>query len=116
MLAKELNLPGFGDNVIEDMDGSMHSSIQRKTSLEVAANMAWLGKNQSLRRNRRYPNQWSGAYFTGYYTDFKTEEVRRIAYIFTRGGRFAPYEKRGMAMQQVLNGKRLTNLEPNGGR
>ncbi len=46
----------------------------------------------------------------------KPEEVRRVAYIFTRGGRFAPYEKRGMAMQQVLNGKRLTNLEPNGGR
>ncbi len=49
-VAKELNLPGFGDNVIEDMDGNMHSlNTAEDYYLRVAANMAWLGKNQSLR-------------------------------------------------------------------
>lgn len=46
----------------------------------------------------------------------KPEEVRRVAYIFTRGGRFAPYESMGWRCNRPSVEKRPTNMEPNGGR
>ncbi|WP_272521207.1 tetrathionate reductase subunit TtrA [Providencia sp. PROV202] len=94
-VAKELNLPGFGDNVIADMDGNMYPlNTAEDYYLRVAANMAWLGEKPvpeaatediTISGVERIMPQITRT--------LKPEEVRRVAYIFTRGGRFAPYEK-----------------------
>lgn len=94
-VAKELGLPGFGDNVIEDMDGNLHSlNTAEDYYLRVAANMAWLGE-KPVPEAASEDIQISGVerILPAITNTLKPEEVRRVAYIFTRGGSFAPYEK-----------------------
>ncbi|MGL5953626.1 MAG: molybdopterin dinucleotide binding domain-containing protein, partial [Providencia rustigianii] len=94
-VAKQLNLPGFGDNVIADMDGNMYPlNTAEDYYLRVAANMAWLGE-KPVPEAATEDIQISGVarIMPEITRVLKPEEVRRVAYIFTRGGRFAPYEK-----------------------
>lgn len=107
-VAKALDLPGFGDNVIEDMDGNKYPlNCAEDYYLRVAANMAWLGE-KPVPEAANEDIQISGVerILPAMEKTLKPEEIRRVAYIYTRGGRFAPYEKRGMVMQQGLSGRK----------
>ena len=103
-VAKQLHLPGFGDNAISDSAGN-HYPLNRAEDyyLRVAANIAFMGKAPvaeavtedieltGVRRIMPVIQQ-----------TLKAEEVRRVAFIYSRGGRFAP-DKSGRAENQVGN-------------
>ncbi|MFA1614676.1 tetrathionate reductase subunit TtrA [Citrobacter amalonaticus] len=103
-VAKQLHLPGFGDNAISDSAGN-HYPLNRAEDyyLRVAANIAFMGKAPvaeavtedieltGVRRIMPVIEQ-----------TLKTEEVRRVAFIYSRGGRFAP-DKSGRAENRVGN-------------
>nr|WP_314262899.1 tetrathionate reductase subunit TtrA [uncultured Moellerella sp.] len=94
-VAKQLNLPGFGDDAIEDMDGKRYPlNTAEDYYLRVAANMAFLGE-KPVPEIVKEEILMSGVdrilpVITG---SLKADESLRVAYIFSRGGRFAPYEK-----------------------
>lgn len=103
-VAKQLHLPGFGDNAISDSAGN-HYPLNRAEDyyLRVAANIAFMGKAPvaeavtedieltGVRRIMPVIEQ-----------TLKAEEVRRVAFIYSRGGRFAP-DKSGRAENRVGN-------------
>ncbi|CAM6224222.1 tetrathionate reductase subunit TtrA [Citrobacter sedlakii] len=103
-VAKQLHLPGFGDNAISDSAGN-HYPLNRAEDyyLRVAANIAFMGKAPvaeavtedieltGVRRIMPVIQQ-----------TLKTEEVRRVAFIYSRGGRFAS-DKSGRAENRVGN-------------
>lgn len=94
-VAKVLNLPGFGDNAIEDMEGHFYPiNSAEDYYLRVAANMAFIGeKPVSIATNEDILLSGVDAILPKIKSTLKKEEVLRVAYIYTRGGRFAPYEK-----------------------
>ncbi|EMM5415809.1 tetrathionate reductase subunit TtrA [Citrobacter amalonaticus] len=103
-VAKQLNLPGFGDNAISDSAGN-HYPLNRAEDyyLRVAANIAFMGKAPvaeavtedieltGVRRIMPVIQQ-----------TLKAEEVRRVAFIYSRGGRFAS-DKSGRAENRIGN-------------
>ncbi|OAT36307.1 tetrathionate reductase subunit TtrA [Proteus myxofaciens] len=94
-VAKVLNLPGFGDDAIEDMEGNFYPiNSAEDYYLRVAANMAFIGeKPVSIATNEDILLSGVDAILPKIKSTLKKEEVLRVAYIYTRGGRFAPYEK-----------------------
>lgn len=94
-VAKVLNLPGFGDDAIEDMEGHFYPiNSAEDYYLRVAANMAFIGKKPvSIATNEDILLSGVDAILPKIKSTLKKEEVLRVAYIYTRGGRFAPYEK-----------------------
>ncbi|HAU5637092.1 tetrathionate reductase subunit TtrA [Citrobacter amalonaticus] len=103
-VAKQLNLPGFGDNAISDSAGN-HYPLNRAEDyyLRVAANIAFMGKAPvaeavtedieltGVRRIMPVIQQ-----------TLKAEEIRRVAFIYSRGGRFAS-DKSGRAENRIGN-------------
>ncbi|WP_308562854.1 tetrathionate reductase subunit TtrA [uncultured Klebsiella sp.] len=103
-VAKRLNLPGFGENAITDTQGN-HYPLNRVEDyyLRIAANIAFMGKAPvaeaiaedltltGVKRILPAINQ-----------TLKADEVSRVAFIYSRGGRFAP-DKSGREDNHVGN-------------
>ena len=91
-VAKRIGLPGFGDNAITDPQGN-HYPLNRAEDyyLRLAANIAFMGKAPVAEA------QPEDIALTGVQRimpvmtqTLKTDEISRVAFIYSRGGRFAP--------------------------
>ncbi|HDS6398718.1 TPA: tetrathionate reductase subunit TtrA [Proteus mirabilis] len=94
-VAKALDLPGFGENALEDKDGHFHAiNSAEDYYLRVAANIAFMGE-QPVAPASHEDILLSGVdrILPAITATLKEEEVLRVANIYTRGGRFAPYDK-----------------------
>lgn len=94
-VAKALNLPGFGDNAIADNDGNTYPlNTAEDYYLRVAANTAFMGEKPGPEA-KEADIRLSGVdrIMPVMQQVLKAEEISRVAYLFSRGGRFAPYEK-----------------------
>ncbi|MDH8147130.1 tetrathionate reductase subunit TtrA [Klebsiella pneumoniae] len=91
-VAKRLNLPGFGDNAITDSQGHSYPLNRAEDYyLRVAANIAFMGKAPVAQATA------DDVMLTGVnqilpiiQQTLKPDEVSRVAFIYSRGGRFAP--------------------------
>lgn len=91
-VAKHLNLPGFGDNAITDSQGHSYPLNRAEDYyLRVAANIAFMGKSPVAQATA------DDVTLTGVnqilpiiQQTLKPDEVSRVAFIYSRGGRFAP--------------------------
>ncbi|XDZ51203.1 tetrathionate reductase subunit A [Neisseriaceae bacterium CLB008] len=94
-LAKKMSLPGYGDNVIADVEGQLHPlNNAADFFLRAGANVAFDGEQPVPETNAEE------LYLTGVdrllpeiQRCLKPEEQLRVGYVLTRGGRFAPNEK-----------------------
>ncbi|UJF17348.1 tetrathionate reductase subunit TtrA [Vibrio sp. SS-MA-C1-2] len=88
-VAKEMDLGGFGDNAIQDHDGQWHSiHCAEDFYLRAAANLAYVkGGVPSVNAE---DIAWSGLerLMPMMQKTLTAEEMRRVAFIFARGGRF----------------------------
>lgn len=91
-VAKRIGLHGFGDNAITDPQGN-HYPLNRAEDyyLRLAANIAFMGKAPVAEA------QPEDIALTGVQRimpvmtqTLKTDEISRVAFIYSRGGRFAP--------------------------
>ena len=102
-LGKRMDLPGFGDAVIEDADGVMHP-LNRPEDwyIRAGANVAFAGQpvpdisddDIALSGVARIMPELDAA--------LKPEEVRKVAHVYARGGRFQDYA-------EAYEGEELTN-------
>lgn len=91
-VAKRLELPGFGNNAITDAQGNSYPLNRAEDYyLRVAANIAYMGKAPVAQANHE------DVALTGVQRilplmqqTLKPDEVSRVAFIYSRGGRFAP--------------------------
>ncbi len=90
-VAKRLDLPGFGENAIEAADGTLHPlHTAEDYYLRGAANVAFAGEpvpevsedDLDVTGLRRLQGQLTA--------HLPADEWRRVAYVYARGGRFAP--------------------------
>lgn len=102
-VGERLGLPGFGDKVIADSDGELHP-LKRPEDwyLRAGANVAYAGNpvpeasddDISLAGVSRIMPELEGT--------LKPGEVRRVAFVYARGGRMQDYSK-------AYDGERLTH-------
>ena len=103
-VAQRIGLPGFGENAMQDSDGNaLAINRAREYYLRVAANIAFAGKapvpaasDEDCRLtgvDRLLP---------AISQTLKPDEIARVAFILTRGGRFAPH-------QSGADGERIGN-------
>ncbi len=91
-LAKAMNLPGFGEGAISDAEGNTYAlNGPEDWYVRSGANIAWLGKEpvadatdedivlSGVQRIRPVLEQ-----------KLKPEEVAKVAFLYTRGGRYQP--------------------------
>lgn len=91
-VAKHLNLPGFGDNAITDTQGNSYPLNRAEDYyLRIAANIAHMGKAPAAQATQE------DVTLTGVQRilpviqqTLKPDEVSRVVFIYSRGGRFAP--------------------------
>lgn len=103
-VAKRLGLPGFGDNAITDPQGNRYPLNRAEDYyLRLAANIAFMGKAPVAEAS---PEDHT---LTGVQRllpvmaqTLKADEVSRVAFVYSRGGRFAP-DKSGRADNRVGN-------------
>lgn len=103
-VAKRLNLPGFGENAITDVQGNRYPLNRAEDYyLRMAANIAFMGKGPVAEANAE-DLALSGVQriLPAINQTLKAEEVRRVAFIYSRGGRFAP-DKSGRTDGRVGN-------------
>jgi len=91
-VATRMGLPGFGDKAIADMDGTLHPlNCAEDWYLRGGANIAFAGKvpvdeatdeDMKLTGVDRIRERLAGT--------LKADEWRRVACLYTRGGRFQP--------------------------
>lgn len=94
-VAKQLDLPGFGDNAIEDTEGNKYPlNTAEDYYLRIAANMAMLGeKPVAPLTEQEVLISGVDRIMPAITQILKPDEQLRVAYIYSRGGRFAPHEK-----------------------
>ena len=103
-VAKRIGLPGFGDNAITDPQGN-HYPLNRAEDyyLRVAANIAFMGKAPVAEAT---PDDISLTGVTRILPvitqTLKADEISRVAFVYSRGGRFAP-DKSGRVENRVGN-------------
>ncbi|MFW5692530.1 MAG: molybdopterin dinucleotide binding domain-containing protein, partial [Chloroflexota bacterium] len=93
-LAKELNLPGFGDDAIADADGNLYPLHHPEDYfLRAFANTAFDGEPvpEASEDDMRYTNVERLSDMLQ--RTLRPDEWRRVAYILARGGRFEPGDK-----------------------
>jgi tetrathionate reductase subunit A len=91
-LAREMKLPGFGDNAIPDADNALHPlRVPSDWYLRAGANVAWLGK-EPVSDATEEDIVFSGVERIRPLMEktLKTEEVAKVAFLYSRGGRFQP--------------------------
>ena len=88
-VAMKLQLPGFGENAIKAADGSLHPLTRAADySLYGAANVAYLGKAVAdINAEDMYLSGVSRIQ-SELNTRLKPDEVKKVSYLFARGGRF----------------------------
>lgn len=97
-VARRLELPGFGDRAITDAEGNSYPLNRAEDYyLRMAANIAFMGKTPVAEAVQE------DLALTGVERilplmaqTLKSDEVSRVAFIYSRGGRFAP-DKAGAA-------------------
>lgn len=91
-LAKAMQLPGFGADAISDADGARHA-LNRPEDwyLRGGANIAWLGK-EPVADATEDDVRLSGVGRIWHLLEntLKPEEVAKVAFLYTRGGRYQP--------------------------
>jgi len=95
-LAKELQLPGFGDNALADAEGNLYPLHTREDwYLRGGANIAWLGK-EPVGDATEEDMRLSGVdrLLPALQKSLKPEEVAKVAFLLTRGGRYQPARDR----------------------
>lgn len=103
-VAKRIGLPGFGDNAITDPQGN-HYPLNRAEDyyLRVAANIAFMGKAPVAEVT---PDDISLTGVTRILPvitqTLKADEISRVAFVYSRGGRFAP-DKSGRVENRIGN-------------
>lgn len=103
-VAKRIGLPGFGDNAITDPQGN-HYPLNRAEDyyLRLAANIAFMGKAPVAEAAPEDISLTGVTRILPVITDtLKADEVRRVAFVYSRGGRFAP-DKSGRTDNRVGN-------------
>lgn len=88
-LAKEMKLGGFGDKAIKGVDGSWHAiNSAEDYYLRSAANLAYV--KGGVPEVTAEDIAWSGLerLLPSMQKALSNEEMKRVAYIFARGGRF----------------------------
>lgn len=91
-VAKRLDLPGFGENALSDTQGNRYPlHCAEDYYLRVAANIAFAGKAPVAAATQQ-DIQLCGVdrIMPLLRQTLRTDEVDRVAFIYTRGGRFAP--------------------------
>ncbi|WMY76075.1 tetrathionate reductase subunit TtrA [Buttiauxella selenatireducens] len=91
-VAKRLKLPGFGDNAITDAQGNGYPLNRAEDYyLRIAANIAYMGKTP-VAQARQEDVTLTGVQriLPMIEQTLKPDEVSRVAFIYSRGGRFAP--------------------------
>lgn len=103
-VAKKLHLPGFGDNAISDSEGNRYPLNRAEDYyLRVAANIAFMGKAPVAEAVAEDIDLTGVSRIMPVIQQtLKAEEVRRVAFIYSRGGRFAS-DKSGRAENRVGN-------------
>ncbi|POT57541.1 tetrathionate reductase subunit TtrA [Citrobacter amalonaticus] len=101
-VAKRLNLPGFGENAISDAEGHRHPLNRAEDYyLRIAANIAFMGKTAVAEATQEDVALTGVSRIVPLITQtLKADEARRVAFIYSRGGRFAP-DKSGRVGNQV---------------
>ncbi|MGY6028549.1 tetrathionate reductase subunit TtrA [Phytobacter sp. AG2a] len=91
-VAKRMQLPGFGEKAIPDAQGTMHDlNSAEDYYLRVAANIAFAGQ-KPLPPAGEQDLMLSGVdrIFPSIRKTLKPEEALPVAFLYSRGGRFAP--------------------------
>lgn len=91
-VAKRLDLPGFGENALSDTQGNRYPlHCAEDYYLRVAANIAFAGKTPVAAATQQ-DIQLCGVdrIMPLLRQTLRADEVDRVAFIYTRGGRFAP--------------------------
>lgn len=103
-VAKRLHLPGFGDNAMTDTQGNNYPLNRAEDYyLRVAANIAFMGKSPVAEANQEDVTLTGVTRILPVIEQtLKADEVRRVAFVYSRGGRFAP-EKSGRVDDRVGN-------------
>jgi tetrathionate reductase subunit A len=92
-VAKRMGLPGFGDQAIPGMDGTLHPLHRPQDFyLRLAANIAWF-KGEVLPEPTPEDIELSGIkrILPDIARALPPEERGPVAFLYSRGGRFAPY-------------------------
>jgi tetrathionate reductase subunit A len=93
-VAKRMDLPGFGEAAIPDMEGNLHPlNHPQDWHLRVAANIAFDGEPVPEARDDELAQTGVSRILGMLEATLKPEERRRVAYVLARGGRFEPAEK-----------------------
>ncbi|AZZ04754.1 tetrathionate reductase subunit TtrC [Salmonella enterica subsp. enterica] len=103
-VAKRLHLPGFGDRAITDPQGNAFPLNRAEDFyLRVAANIAFMGKTPVAPANQEDISLTGvSRILPAIQHTLKADEVGRVAFIYSRGGRFAP-EDSGYTEQRLGN-------------
>lgn len=103
-VAKQLNLPGFGDKAISDSEGNHYPlNCAEDYYLRIAANIAFMGKAPVAEAVAEDIDLTGvSRIMPAIQRTLKTEEVHRVAFIYSRGGRFAS-DKSGRSENRVGN-------------
>ncbi len=103
-VAKRLHLPGFGDRAITDPQGNAFPLNRAEDFyLRVAANIAFMGKTPVAPANQEDITLTGvSRILPAIQHTLKADEVGRVAFIYSRGGRFAP-EDSGYTEQRLGN-------------
>ncbi|EAC2141350.1 tetrathionate reductase subunit TtrA [Salmonella enterica subsp. enterica] len=103
-VAKRLHLPGFGDRAITDPQGNAFPLNRAEDFyLRVAANIAFMGKTPVAPANQEDISLTGvSRILPAIQHTLKADEVGRVAFIYSRGGRFAP-EDSGYKEQRLGN-------------
>ncbi|EHB0655626.1 tetrathionate reductase subunit TtrA [Salmonella enterica subsp. enterica serovar Typhimurium] len=103
-VAKRLHLPGFGDRAITDPQGNTFPLNRAEDFyLRVAANIAFMGKTPVALANQEDISLTGvSRILPAIQHTLKADEVGRVAFIYSRGGRFAP-EDSGYTEQRLGN-------------
>src|SRR5690554_612884 len=93
-LGKKLSLPGFGDNVIADSNGTLHPLNRAEDFyLRAAANIAMAGKPLSAPSEEDIVAGGIEPLMDRIKATVAEDEVGPLAHLYSRGGRFETMEK-----------------------
>lgn len=92
-VSKELSLPGFGENAIPDSDGQLHPLLKAEDYyLRAAANIAYAGKPVKEANDEDLTLTGVSRIMPQIESILKPDEQKRVAYVYSRGGRFNSFE------------------------
>ncbi|MDN6290450.1 MAG: tetrathionate reductase subunit TtrA [Tetragenococcus koreensis] len=92
-ISNGLSLPGFGEKAIPDSDGVLHPLMKAEDYyLRAAANIAFAGKAVPEANDEDVTLTGVSRIMPQIETTLKPDEQKRVAYIYSRGGRFNSFE------------------------